>query len=78
MSQEYNLPPVDVYNLPPKELLGTIPSVGEWFEGYNSTNVMASTGYYADRLFRAPFSSTATTPELKAQYDQGHSAGAGH
>ena len=33
-------------NLPPKEILGTIPSVGEWFDGYNATNPESSTGYY--------------------------------
>jgi len=54
MTQEYDLPPVDVYNLPPKEMLGTMPSVGDWFTGYNSTDPQSSMGYYADRLDRAP------------------------
>jgi len=57
MKQEYDLPPVDVYNLPPKEILGTIPSVGDWFNGYNATTPASSTGYYADRLDRAPYQS---------------------
>jgi len=57
MKQEYELPPVDVYNLPPKEILGSIPSVGDWFEGYNATTPESSTGYYADRLTRAPLQS---------------------
>jgi hypothetical protein len=54
MKQEYELPPVDVYNLPPKEILGSIPSVGDWFNGYNATTPESSTGYYADRMARAP------------------------
>lgn len=54
MNQEYTLPPIDVYNLPPKELLGSMPSVGPWFQGYNSTDPTKSTGYYDQRLLRAP------------------------
>jgi len=54
MSQKYDLPPVDVYNLPPKDMLGSIPSVGDWFDGYNATTPESSSGYYADRLDRAP------------------------
>jgi len=56
MNQEYMLPMVDVYNLPPKDLLGSMPSVGSWFQGYNSTDPTLSTGYYLNdqRLLRAP------------------------
>jgi hypothetical protein len=57
MKQEYELPPVDVYNLPPKEILGSIPSVGDWFDGYNATTPEESGGYYGDRLNRAPLQS---------------------
>jgi len=57
MKQEYELPPVDVFNLPPKEILGSIPSVSDWFPGYNATTPESSTGYYADRLNRAPLQS---------------------
>jgi hypothetical protein len=56
MKQEYELPPVDVYNLPPKEILGSIPSVGDWFNGYDATTPESSTGYYANRMDRAPLS----------------------
>jgi len=67
MKQEYDLPPVDVYSLPPKEILGTIPSVGDWFTGYNSTGPQSSTGYYADRLNRAPLAT-----EIKSGYVSPH------
>ena len=72
MKQEYDLPPVDVYNLPPKEILGTIPSVGDWFNGYNATTPESSTGYYSDRLNRAPYQS-----ELESAYVQGSFTGSG-
>ena len=67
MKQKYDLPPVDVYNLPPKEMLGTMPSVGDWFTGYNSTDPQSSTGYYADRLNRAPLAT-----EIKSGYVSPH------
>jgi len=54
MKQEYELPPVDVYNLPPKDMLGEMPSVGEWFTGYNPATPESSLGYYPNRLIRAP------------------------
>jgi hypothetical protein len=54
MKQEYELRPVDVYNLPPKEILGSMPSVGSWFKGYNSTDPTQSTDYYNYRYNRAP------------------------
>jgi hypothetical protein len=56
MNQKYILPPVDVYNLPPKDLLGSMPAVGSWFQDYNSTDPTLSTGYYLNdqRLLRAP------------------------
>ncbi len=72
MKQEYDLPPVDVYNLPPKEILGSIPSVGDWFYGYNSTTPDTSSGYYADRLNRAPLAS-----EIKSGYIKGTFSGSG-
>jgi hypothetical protein len=72
MKQAYDLPPVDVYNLPPKEILGTIPSVGDWFNGYNATTPESSTGYYSDRLNRAPFET-----ELESAYVQGSFTGSG-
>ncbi|MDD8016169.1 MAG: hypothetical protein PHX45_10795 [Acidobacteriota bacterium] len=54
MKQAYDLPPVDVFDLPPKDLLGSIPSVGDWFPGYDAANPDASTGYYPYRMLRAP------------------------
>jgi len=72
MKQEYELPPVDVYNLPPKEILGSIPSVGDWFNGYNATTPESSTGYYADRMARAPLST-----EIEGSYIQDTFTGSG-
>ncbi len=57
MKQKYELPPVDVFNLPPKEILGSssmFDSVADWFPGYNATTPAASTGYYPDRFIAAP------------------------
>jgi hypothetical protein len=71
MKQHYDLPPVDVYNLPPKEILGSIPSVGDWFIGYNATTPESS-AYYADRLTRAPLEG-----EIKPAYIQGTFTGSG-
>lgn len=65
MKQEYELPPVDVYNLPPKEILGSIPSVGDWFNGYNATTPEQSTGYYADRMTSAPLQADIETSYVK-------------
>lgn len=64
MSQEFDLPSVDVFDLPPQEMLGTMPSVGEWFDGYNATTPGSAT-YYGDRLARAPLES-----EIKPAYVQ--------
>jgi hypothetical protein len=72
MSQDYELPPVDVYNLPPKEILGSIPSVGDWFDGYNATTPEESGGYYADRLTRAPLQT-----EIETSYVQNTFTGSG-
>jgi hypothetical protein len=68
MKQEYDLPPVDVYNLPPKEILGTIPSVGDWFYDYNATTPESSTGYYAFRLDRAPLQGEIETGYVKGTF----------
>lgn len=72
MKQEYDLPPVDVYDLPPKDMLGSIPSVGDWFNGFNATTPESSTGYYADRLNRAPLQT-----EIENSYIQNTFAGSG-
>jgi hypothetical protein len=72
MKQEYDLPPVDVYNLPPKEILGSIPPVGDWFNGYDATNPESSTGYYQYREARAPYST-----EIESSYIQGTFTGSG-
>ncbi len=72
MKQQYDLPPVDVYNLPPKEILGSIPSVGDWFNGYNATTPGSSTGYYSSRLDRAPY-----LTDLESAYVQGSFTGSG-
>jgi hypothetical protein len=73
MKQEFLLPPVDVYNLPPKENLGAIPPVGDWFNNYNATNPESSTGYYSDRLNRAPLAS-----EIESGYVKGTFSGSGN
>ena len=65
MKQEYDLPPVDVFNLPPKDVLGTMPVIGEWFEGYTEAAPSTAT-YYEDRLVRPP-----TWGETKDVYEQG-------
>jgi hypothetical protein len=72
MKQEYDLPPVDVFNLPPKEILGTIPNVGEWFEGYTLANPDAA-AYYANRFTSAP-----SAGEIIDSYEQGTFTGSGN
>ena len=71
MNQDYELPPVDVFNLPPKDILGTIPDVGEWFEGYEVADP-DSASYYTERLNRAPL-----TGEIKNNYEKGAFSGTG-
>jgi hypothetical protein len=77
MKQEYDLPPVDVYNLPPKEILGSIPPVGDWFPGYNATNPELSEGYYAERLNRAPLQTEIGQNAMGQSADRGTFSGSG-
>ncbi len=74
MKQEFQLPPVDVYNLPPKNnLTSLIPSsLGNWFNNYNPTNPELSSGYYGNQLTRAPYAS-----ELQSGYIKGSFSGSG-
>lgn len=65
MKEEYQLPSVDVFKLPPKEILGAMPVVGEWFEDYTSADPSAA-AYYDDRFVRAPSSG-----EILDSYEHG-------
>jgi hypothetical protein len=56
MTQKYDLPSVDVFDLPPKEILGNLQPVGNWFDVDNSGDPK-NDPYYAQRLLRTPFSS---------------------
>jgi hypothetical protein len=71
MKQQYDLPAVDVFNLPPKEMLGSLPNVGEWFEGYSSTDP-STAAYYVNRYNRAP-----TASEVVNSYEKGTFSGSG-
>lgn len=74
MKQPYELPPVDVFNLPPKEILGSTPmfaSVANWFPGYNATSPELSTGYYPDRFIAAPDAADIAAP-FNNPYNGGH------
>jgi len=71
MKQQYDLPPVDVFNLPPKEMLGSMPNVGTWFENYTSADP-SSAGYYDFRYDRAPVDG-----EIINSYEKGAFSGSG-
>ncbi len=77
MNQEYNLPPVDVFDLPPKDMLGSIPSVGDWFPGYDADNPESSAGYYPDRFDRAPLQTEIGNNATGVSADRGTFSGSG-
>jgi len=72
MTQRYDLNSVDVFDLPPKDMLGDMPSVASWFENPNPSDPKSAT-YYPYRIdsvsgpSRAPYSS-----EIKDGFEKGN------